>query len=294
MFGAILIYSGIKLFGNRSRTIDPEKNHCCGLFASSSRSPRHYEGDKFFVRRGAVTYATPLAIVLMVVETTDLLFATDSIPAVLAVTHEPFIVYTSNAFAILGLRSLYFALAGMIEMFHLPALWAVCDSDFHWGQDAGFELCADSDRRRTRNGGRHVADFDCALPGVSGEEGGAVSGAIRSGYSASPQMTNACGTWHRFSAGNPGDSGRRGSPHGPGRIAQSISRFQNVGGFARERRLPEPGSCCCNPVKLSQRPRVALAVAHDAHVLPHPRLHIPDEGLDFGTLPLHRGQWGAV
>ena len=77
-----------------------------------------FEGSKFFVRRGQVRYATLLAVVLIVVETTDLLFATDSIPAVLAVTREPFIVYTSNVFAILGLRSLYFALAGMIETFH--------------------------------------------------------------------------------------------------------------------------------------------------------------------------------
>ena len=77
-----------------------------------------YEDEKFFVRRGAVRYATPLAVVLLAVETTDLLFATDSIPAVLAVTREPFIVYTSNVFAILGLRSLYFVLAGMIDIFH--------------------------------------------------------------------------------------------------------------------------------------------------------------------------------
>ena len=71
------------------------------------------------MRRGAIWYATPLAVVLLIIETTDLLFAIDSIPAVLAVTREPFIVYTSNVFAILGLRSLYFALAGMIEVFHL-------------------------------------------------------------------------------------------------------------------------------------------------------------------------------
>jgi tellurite resistance protein TerC len=78
-----------------------------------------YEGDKFFVMRRGIRYATPLAVVLVLIETTDLLFATDSIPAVLAVTREPFIVFTSNVFAILGLRSLYFALAGMIEVFHL-------------------------------------------------------------------------------------------------------------------------------------------------------------------------------
>ncbi len=118
VFGAILIYSGIKLLRQQKQTIHPEKNPLLRLFRKFVPVTEHYEGDKFFVRRGAVTYATPLAIVLLVVETTDLLFATDSIPAVLAVTHEPFIVYTSNAFAILGLRSLYFALAGMIEVFH--------------------------------------------------------------------------------------------------------------------------------------------------------------------------------
>jgi len=78
-----------------------------------------YEGQKFFVFRNGIRYATPLAVVLVMIETTDLLFATDSIPAVLAITREPFIVYTSNVFAILGLRSLYFALAGMMEVFHL-------------------------------------------------------------------------------------------------------------------------------------------------------------------------------
>jgi len=76
-----------------------------------------YEGDKFVVRRPGL-YATPLLLVLIVVETTDLLFATDSIPAVLAITLKPFVVYTSNVFAILGLRSLYFVLAGMMDVFH--------------------------------------------------------------------------------------------------------------------------------------------------------------------------------
>jgi len=76
-----------------------------------------YEGDKFFVRRAGL-YATPLFIVLVVVETTDLLFATDSIPAVLAITLKAFIVYTSNVFAVLGLRSMYFVLAAMMEVFH--------------------------------------------------------------------------------------------------------------------------------------------------------------------------------
>jgi tellurite resistance protein TerC len=76
-----------------------------------------FEGDRFFVRRPGL-YATPLLVVLVIVETTDLLFATDSIPAVLAITLKAFIVYTSNVFAVMGLRSMYFALAGMMEVFH--------------------------------------------------------------------------------------------------------------------------------------------------------------------------------
>ncbi len=118
VFGAILIYSGIKLFRQHGAEIHPETNPLLRLFRKLFRVTNDYEGGKFFVRRNALTYATPLALVLIVVETTDLLFAVDSIPAVLAVTREPFIVYTSNVFAIMGLRSLYFALAGMIEAFH--------------------------------------------------------------------------------------------------------------------------------------------------------------------------------
>ena len=119
LFGGILIYSGIKLVRQQDESIHPEKNPLLRLFRKFFPVTEDYEGKKFFVRRGAMRYATPLAVVLLVVETTDLLFATDSIPAVLAVTREPFIVYTSNIFAVLGLRSLYFVLAGMIEVFHL-------------------------------------------------------------------------------------------------------------------------------------------------------------------------------
>ena len=118
VFGAILIYSGVKLLGQKDKDIHPEKNPVLRGFRKLFPVTKDYEGGRFFVRRGAVRYATPLAVVLLLVETTDVLFATDSIPAVLAVTREPFIVYTSNVFAILGLRSLYFALAGMIERFH--------------------------------------------------------------------------------------------------------------------------------------------------------------------------------
>ncbi len=119
IFGGILIYSGIRLFGQGSKDIHPEANPVLRLFRKFFPVTKDYEGSKFFVKRGMVRYATPLAVVLLIIETTDLLFATDSIPAVLAVTRQPFIVYTSNVFAILGLRSLYFALAGMIEVFHL-------------------------------------------------------------------------------------------------------------------------------------------------------------------------------
>jgi tellurite resistance protein TerC len=118
IFGGILIYSGFKLFRQKDEEINPETNLALRGFRKLFPVTKDFEGRKFFVRRGLVRYATPLAVVLIVVETTDLLFATDSIPAVLAVTREPFIVYTSNVFAILGLRSLYFALAGMIEVFH--------------------------------------------------------------------------------------------------------------------------------------------------------------------------------
>ena len=118
IFGAILIYSGFKLLRQQGAEIHPESNPLLRGFRKFFRVTKDFEGSKFFVKRGAMTYATPLALVLIVVETTDLLFAVDSIPAVLAVTREPFIVFTSNVFAIMGLRSLYFALAGMIEAFH--------------------------------------------------------------------------------------------------------------------------------------------------------------------------------
>lgn len=116
VFGAFLVYSGIKLFFQEEAEIHPEKNPVLRLFRRLVPVTKDYEGNKFFVRRAGL-YATPLFVVLLVVETTDLLFAVDSIPAILAITRDAFIVYTSNVFAILGLRSMYFALAGMMEMF---------------------------------------------------------------------------------------------------------------------------------------------------------------------------------
>ena len=117
LFGAILVYSGIKLFREGESEIHPEKNPVLRLFRKFVPVTKEFEGAKFFVRRRGL-YATPLLIVLLVVETTDVLFAVDSIPAILAITLNVFVVYTSNVFAILGLRSMYFALAGMLDVFH--------------------------------------------------------------------------------------------------------------------------------------------------------------------------------
>jgi tellurite resistance protein TerC len=118
IFGAFLIYTGYKLFRQEEAEIHPERNPVLKAFRRYMPVTQDYEDAKFLVKRGARWFATPLAVVLVVVETTDVLFAADSIPAILAITRDPFIVYTSNVFAILGLRSLYFALAGMMEVFH--------------------------------------------------------------------------------------------------------------------------------------------------------------------------------
>jgi tellurite resistance protein TerC len=117
VFGAMLVYSGIKLLSQDEAKIDPEKNPVLRLFRKVFPVTKEYEGGKFFTRRNGL-YATPLFVVLLVVETSDVLFAVDSIPAVLSITLNAFIVYTSNVFAILGLRSMYFALAGMMDLFH--------------------------------------------------------------------------------------------------------------------------------------------------------------------------------
>ena len=117
LFGAFLVYTGIRLFKEEETKIDPEGNPVLKLFRRFVPIAPQYQGCRFFVKQGMRWIATPLAVVLIVVETTDVMFATDSIPAILAITRDPFIVYTSNVFAILGLRSLYFALAGMMEVF---------------------------------------------------------------------------------------------------------------------------------------------------------------------------------
>jgi tellurite resistance protein TerC len=101
----------------KEKPIEPEKNPVVKMIRKFLPVTKSFAGDKFFVRRGNLVAATPLFLVLVLVEITDLIFAVDSIPAILAITTDTFIVYTSNVFAILGLRSLYFSLAGMISLF---------------------------------------------------------------------------------------------------------------------------------------------------------------------------------
>jgi len=118
VFGAFLIFTALKLALGGETEIKPERNPLIRLFRRIMPVTAHFEGERFFVRQAGVLMATPLFLVLLVVESTDLVFAVDSIPAVLAVTQVPFLVYTSNVFAILGLRALYFLLAGAMAKFH--------------------------------------------------------------------------------------------------------------------------------------------------------------------------------
>ena len=118
LFGAFLIYTGIRMARHRNETIHPDQNPLVRLVRRLMPVTERYEGQKFFVRKAGVLMATPLFLVLLLIETTDLIFAVDSIPAIFAVTQDPFIVYTSNVFAILGLRSLYFVLADMVHKFY--------------------------------------------------------------------------------------------------------------------------------------------------------------------------------
>ncbi len=118
VFGGFLILTGIKMIVKREEEIHPERNPVVRWFKKLMPVTPDYRADKFFVRENGILMATPLFVVLLLVEISDLIFAVDSIPAIFAVTTDPFIVYTSNVFAILGLRSLYFALAGVMDKFH--------------------------------------------------------------------------------------------------------------------------------------------------------------------------------
>ncbi|KAA9339998.1 TerC family protein [Adhaeribacter soli] len=117
IFGIFLIYTGYKMFTEKDAKIEPEKNPVIKFFRKIMPVTDQLHGDKFFVKLGGKKYATPLFLVLILIETTDLIFAVDSIPAILAITQDQFIVYTSNVFAILGLRSMYFALAHVVDRF---------------------------------------------------------------------------------------------------------------------------------------------------------------------------------
>ncbi len=118
LFGGFLIFTGIRMALHRNEEMHPEKNPLVKLLRSIIPVTENYDGDKFFIRRAGKLMATPLFLVLLLVESTDLIFAVDSIPAIFAVTNDTFIIYTSNVFAILGLRSLYFLLAGVVDKFY--------------------------------------------------------------------------------------------------------------------------------------------------------------------------------
>jgi tellurite resistance protein TerC len=118
VFGAFLVVTGLRMLKQGDKEIHPEKNPILRAVRRFITLTHGYEGERFFVVRAGRRMATPLFVVLIVIETTDVVFAVDSVPAVLALTLDPFIVYTSNIFAILGLRALYFALAGVMQIFH--------------------------------------------------------------------------------------------------------------------------------------------------------------------------------
>ncbi len=119
LFGGFLILTGIKMFFTSTEEIEPEKNFLIRLFKKFMPVTHEIEGKSFFLKRNGIWHATPLFIALLFLEATDIIFAVDSVPAIFAVTNEPLIVFTSNIFAILGLRSMYFMLAGVIDKFHL-------------------------------------------------------------------------------------------------------------------------------------------------------------------------------
>jgi len=119
LFGAFLIVTGVKMMFSHSEEIEPEKNFLIRAFKKFMPVTTEIEGKSFFVRKENVLHATPLFIALLFLEATDIIFAVDSVPAIFSITQEPLIVFTSNIFAILGLRSMYFMLAGAIDKFHL-------------------------------------------------------------------------------------------------------------------------------------------------------------------------------
>ncbi|HKJ69067.1 MAG TPA: TerC family protein [bacterium] len=117
VLGLFLLYTGFRMAFQKDEEVDPEKNPVLKLARRIFPLTQSYRGDHFFTRLDGRIFATPLFVVLLVIETTDVMFAVDSIPAILAISRDPFIVYSSNVFAILGLRALFFALAGIMQLF---------------------------------------------------------------------------------------------------------------------------------------------------------------------------------
>ncbi len=118
IFGVFLVFTGLKMLLQKEEAkVEPEKNGLVRLLKKFLPVSDHFHGSSFFVKKEGKTYATPLFVVLLIIESTDLIFAVDSIPAVLAISKDTFIVFTSNIFAILGLRSLYFAISGIMGLF---------------------------------------------------------------------------------------------------------------------------------------------------------------------------------
>ena len=135
----MLVYSGFKLLRQGEAKIYPEKNYVLRYFPRIFPVTEEYVDGKFFTRRDRL-YATPLLVALLIIETSDLVLTVDSIPAVLAITLNTFVVYTSNVFAILGLRSMYFALAGLLHRFPYLHYGVSAVLIFHGNKDAGIAL----------------------------------------------------------------------------------------------------------------------------------------------------------
>ncbi len=118
VFGAFLVFTGLKLGLEKDKEIHPNRNPVLKLVRRFIPITKNFYGQQFFIKRGSRIIATPMFVVLIVIETTDVIFALDSIPAIMAITRDTFLIYSANAFAILGLRALYFALSGVMRLFH--------------------------------------------------------------------------------------------------------------------------------------------------------------------------------
>ena len=145
IFGAFLVYTGVKLLRAGEVEVEPQKNPVLRFFTRFMPIETTYDEQKFFVRRNGKLVGTALVPVLIVIETTDVMFAVDSVPAILAITRDPFIVYTSNIFAILGLRALFFLLAGVMGTVPVPQDRALLRPLVRGSQDADLRLLQDPD-----------------------------------------------------------------------------------------------------------------------------------------------------